>query len=531
MWRILSIHHIIETTTQFNTFIFSLRRVPLLKRIIPNNLSSFKDMKWLYQALSLLIYFFKKMFQTLLFILGLIGISLYLKDKFNLSLPFETVCLTSLLFVYLIELSFIGSIFVDSDRTTLIAYKVFKLPIRTYLLVKNSYDDSIDSLIFILLLSIFRNSFGLTLLEIISLTLLSFSFRLLLAYCSLFTYQYNDITPYKKTILGIAMITLFSFICYCLILGFSIILPFHLILSPITSLIAFILSIVILYRLKNEQRIDKIAKNYLTFDKLMTSIDESIQTDTIKINDKDISYQINATRNVTNQEAIPYLNTIFFQRLEPHLKKKLHLKMVILLVFLIALPPFILLAQYQSILKDLTHYYLPISLSAAMLFYPSEFYTKFCFYHLDRNFLRYHFYRQRQKIISTIWIRLWFILKLEIPMFIIVTTFWLILFILSKQIDYIILLTLILNQTILFLIFSSLHLILYYLFQPFTEGTKVKSPIYNFCNHLLTFGSFSLFRVFIEYTTNTVMIVLFFSYCIIVIATIYYIAPKSFKLK
>lgn len=529
MWKILSIHHLIETTTQFNALIFFFGRIPLLKRIIPNNVSRLKDIKWLYQALSILTYFFKKIFQALLFILGLIGISLYLNSKFHLSLPNETICLTTLIFSFLI-IPCLGSIWVDSDRTTLIAYKVFKLPIRTYLFVKNSYDEIFDNLVSIFILSIFRQSLGLTLLEIISLVLLSSSFKLLLAYLSLFTYQYDDISPYQKTILGLGIIILLSFICYCLILGFAITLPFSLILSPITALISLILSFFLLYRLKNEQRIGKIAKNLLTFNRLITTTDEPNPTDGFKIEDKEISYQTTEAMDISQQEPIAYLNTIFFNRLYHYLKKKIRYKIVTLLIIIIVCLPIIVINKH-TLLRECIHYYLPISTTVALIFYPSEFYTKFCFYHLDKNFLRYRFYRQRQNIIPGILNRFCSILKLEIPMFIMMTTFWIILFIMSKQINYITLLSLILNQTILFLIFSSVHLILYYLFQPFTEGIEAKSPIYNFCNHILNMGSFSFFGLFTKYMTSTVMIIIFLSYCVIVLLTILYITPKTFKLR
>lgn len=167
------------------------------------------------------------------------------------------------------------------------------------------------------------------------------------------------------------------------------------------------------------------------------------------------------------------------------------------------------------------------------LIYIGESYSKFCFYHLDRPLLRYNFYRERENILATLKIRFLYSIKLNFPIFaalnICFGTYYFNFF--TPKIDQIIIL--VITQAISMILFSFYFLYLYFLLQPFTEGLKSKSAMYNILTFIIYYMGYKLFT----FTKSITMPILLVSLGIIVVILIIgylavvVFAPKTFRLK
>ena len=174
-----------------------------------------------------------------------------------------------------------------------------------------------------------------------------------------------------------------------------------------------------------------------------------------------------------------------------------------------------------------------MSLVSGYLIYVGESYIKFCFYHLDRPLLKFNDYRQREVILATLKTRFWSIIKHNIPIFMAVNLFVLILYVALFPLVWSEIALIVMVQFLSMSFFSLYFLYLYFLLQPFTEGLKSKSVLYNILTFIVYYLGYQLFRFTDTMTMPLFLIILAGMIVFLALGylAVYYWAPKTFKLK
>lgn len=299
--------------------------------------------------------------------------------------------------------------------------------------------------------------------------------------------------------------------------------------------------------------INRLTYRLMSFETLKTlQIDtKNIDAKQVEMDEKDIHMQMgakgltgdfenNRTESEsmqTNESGIAYLNRIFFKRLGHLFFKQIRNRVIILtLLFVVGIGASIYFKPYlfdengESVLDVLP--FLSVIICYGMNI--GEYFTKFCFYNLDRNMIHYRFYRQPEMVLQSIKIRFAKNFLYNVPLLIVL--------IIGSGILYWIinpgnqsLLVLIWATQIMSMLFFSMHfLIMYYILQPFTVSMQAKSPAYTVINaliYLFVFFSHNLLGAENFMLYPVIIIVVALIYIPIGLYLVRKLAPKNFKLR
>lgn len=304
-------------------------------------------------------------------------------------------------------------------------------------------------------------------------------------------------------------------------------------------IISFFAGIIYLWR--QPDFVSTFVKKFVSFetvvhpDKLLAEVER----DNVSL-DEDESFNLDH-KKLEDVSGWDYLYALFFKRTShlfwKRIRKRMYLFATIagLLVIGVFAASHFIKVDLDDITRENFLYIAPLfSLWLGSVLALGEDFAKFCFYNLDRHLLVYNFYRQPESVASSINYRFKqsFIYHLPILGLELVVTSALFLF-LFQNISYELVITL--GIQILAMLFANYHfLILYYIFQPFTEQMSVASPVYKFLNGASGF-MFYFFIQWIHYDTFLI------SWIVIAILMIVYLpvgfflvkrlAPDRFKLK
>lgn len=301
----------------------------------------------------------------------------------------------------------------------------------------------------------------------------------------------------------------------------------------------------------SKERINRAAYRLISFETLKTAEAETdnISTIEVAITDEDLQLseddqKLNSVlvRTIGAREAnyysgVSYLNQIFFKRLGHLFLKQIRWRALILIVLFTAAIGASIYFRDQLIDEngDTPMYIMPfISVILCYGINLGEFFTKFCFYHLDRKMMKYSFYRDPALILESIKIRFWqnFLYNLPLLLIMLIGTGGLYLAIDRSDVGNLLLTWL--TQIVVMLMFSMHFLIMYYTLQPFTESLQSKSPSYTIINgiiYILVFFSGNLLTKENFYFYPLFFIAVSVVYIPLGLYLVYKLAPRQFKLR
>ncbi|WMB28484.1 hypothetical protein N1495_07045 [Streptococcus didelphis] len=311
---------------------------------------------------------------------------------------------------------------------------------------------------------------------------------------------------------------------------------------PVFSLYAGISGLIMwaysFYRLDTYVDLNQLALSVVTHETMKERVAsiENLDSLAVKVRNEDIVVsQKKKLKKIDSLSGIAYLNALFLQRLGKHLRKGVIYRLLFL-ALVIGLEV-ILLHRYGKDVGPLKQRdfirILYMSLVSGYLLYVGESYIKFCFYHLDRPLLKFNDYRRRDVIIASLKTRFWSLIRHNLPIFGMVNLGLVILYVSLFPVVFSELLLIVLVQFLSMAFFSLYFLYLYFLLQPFTEGLKSKSFLYTSLTWLVYFGGYQLYR-FVESMTLLIfsfMLLGMFVFLVVGFCAVYYLAPKTFRLK
>ena len=334
---------------------------------------------------------------------------------------------------------------------------------------------------------------GLSALKVIILLLETLSFRIFIDGISLLALDRKnedrrDVHWFFYTL----MIVIFMGLAYGPLYLLDDLTYVNLLFNPLALVLFLILAAIGLYIIRNYKNYKSLKKAELKLDSDMLETKENMNTKKMVLEDKDLDLREN--RSVEGNKGYDYLNSIFMNRYSKLFSKRA--RKISLAAFtiplLIGIVSYMWPGEEDKIALDLFSK-LGIWFFVVYMMAFKDKYTYALFNNIDKSLLPNNWYREPDAILKSFIVRLKTSFALNSIM-----TFSLMggLAVLAAflKVSLVKLLPLFGLIILLTLFYSTHYLTLYYLVQPYTENSDVKSPVYSFFNFIVYMVSYMLMQ-------------------------------------
>ncbi|MEG2028958.1 MAG: hypothetical protein RR050_03650 [Bacilli bacterium] len=514
----------LKNTYRVNSIIYSIKQIPLINKILPNSLYESKTLKIIGNIISILIELITIFPGKILyiFLMIIVVLSIYKTDSASTYLH---------LFVFLTLIGGLLKTFMfDPTKDKYYAMIIMNMNAKKYTL-SNYYYNLIKTIIgflpFTILFSLYYKLpvwIGFIIPIYVIMIKIIFSNFCLLRYKKT-NIATNENLPEKF---------IWFVVIFLLIIAYG--LPFLNITINLTIFlnIFFITIILGICSFININKFDKyksIYKEILTDNNINIMKKES-QTAVLKEN---VSKQINFDDGVESlKEGFAYFHELFVKRHKKILTKAIKQQIIVILIIFIIAVVFLILNQaaYKEV-NSMLLTYLPYFVFIMYLLNRGTAYTQAMFMNCDHSMLTYRIYRTPKVILGLFKERLKTIIIINIlPATTIGIGLMVLLFITGGT-------TNLMNYGVLFIsivsmsVFFSVHyLVIYYLLQPYTVSTEMKSTTYSLVQGITYIVCYYLIKVklpTIYFGGATIIFSLLYSFISLYLA--YKYASKTFKLR
>ncbi|MGH4119308.1 hypothetical protein [Clostridium sp.] len=520
---------------QANTFIYFLKRLPLIGKKIPGSLYGKTKAKLVIGTIREILGVFG----------GFIGKAIYLGIMIILPAYFMTKNIEKMqpIFIHIFFfLSFIlgpimkSIVFEKNNKSAFNMVTLMKADARKYYIGQILYRNITDFIYFILPVIIIGLVVGFSPLKAIVLVVELIALRLIFEGIQLFIYDKKEVILTQKD-LFVSLVIIFGLaFAYALpLLGYTI--DFNLILFNIfivlTTLSLAVASFFYIWKFK---KYITIAKVLLTKDKLfdVDSFKTDITFGTVKLDEKKMGKEDLNTKKYNDKQGYEYLNSIFFLRFRRIMVKPIKQRVIfILIVFLITMYFILFMPDKKANIITVIKKGIPVLVFIMYSMSTGERICKAMFFNCDISLLRYSYYREAGVILSNFTSRLKRVVVLNlIPALTLCAAIVFIVLASGYGSQLIKMIPIFLCIICLACFFSIHHLFMYYVLQPYTAELTVKSPLFKFINMVVYFGSYACLQIETSsYYFAAGVIVTTILYMIVALILIYRVAPKTFKLK
>ena len=524
MHKTLKISFSLKNTYRVNGILFSLKQIPLLKRLLPATLYKVKGFKIFANILSVLWEIVSAFLGKFLYFVTMVcGVGVLYAE-----LPEHEVFLHILLFLTVIG-SFMNTNLFNPTKDKYYAMILMRMDAREYTLVNYSYYILKVVIGFLPFTILFGRNMGVPLWFCLLLPLCIAGMKLFYAAITLWDYEkrgfgYNE-NKLSKYVWG--LIALLLCITYAPpAFGFVLpaVVPMGIFLACIPLGMASITRLITFddYRSINQELLSG----------LINQMDSTAKTQLVKqANEKKISTDTSIT---SSREGFEYLNELFIKRHKKILWKSTK-KISFVCAFLVAavLVGTYLLPEEKSVINKIVMNFLPYFVFIMYAINRGTGFTQALFMNCDHSLLTYSFYKQPKCILRLFQIRLREIMKINaVPALVIGGGLALILFATGgtdNPLNYVVLIVSILCMS---LFFSIHYLTIYYLLQPYNAGTELKSGTYRILLIVTYYICFSLMQLRMPILLFGGMTIIFcVLYSIVASILVYRLAPKTFRLR
>ncbi len=476
MFKTLRLAFKLRIAYSINSFLYSLKRVPLIKRLLPYDLY---DNRLLKKAALLVVFlweiasiFIGKGLYYYLFIYLPLG-SLY--HNFN----------SGLLFHILFCLSVIGMLInariFEADKAAEYAINDFNLDAKNYILINFFYKIIRHLIGYMGLLWFIKGTFNLNLFYILIASLGLAAIKITAAYFWLL----------NKKLTENALLVKVNFATVIIILALTYGLPLTgLYLNEVITLALFsffiLTAVYIIPYIYNFKGYHLFAKRELyKFKKSLAGLTFFAKVQS----EKEISSDTTIT---SDKKGFAYLNDLFVKRHYKLLYKAAFRQSLVMIIIFSFLALVLILNKQEAVsFNEAILNYLPYFVFIMYTLNRGESFAKCLFMNCDHSLLSYSFFKSPANLLKLFKIRLIELIKVNIiPAFVIAVGLMVLLYLSGGAMifDYLIILITIISLSIFF----SIHnLTLYYLIQPYNIETGVKSAMYgiiNFITYIISFG-------------------------------------------
>ena len=524
MNKTLKLSFSLRNTYRVNSILFSLKQIPLLKRLLPATLYQIKGLKLFANLVSVLWEIVSAFLGKFLYFITMVcGIGILYQ-----TLPENAVFLHILLLLTVIG-SFANTHLFNPTKDKYYAMILMRMDAREYTLVNYFYSILKVIVGFLPFTLLFGMDRGVPLWFCLILPLCIAGMKLFAAAVTLWDYEkrgfgYDENKLSKYVWGGIALLLILAYAPPAF--GFAV--------PERAAMLLFFLCIPLgaMGLIKVLTFRDYYAINKELLAGLTSQMDRTAQTKLVKLaNEKKISADTSIT---SSRKGFEYLNELFIKRHKKILwnsTKKISYVCAFLVVAVLA--GVYLMPEEKSVVNKIVMTWLPYFVFIMYAINRGTNFTQALFMNCDHSLLTYSFYKQPNFILRLFQIRLREIMKINaVPALVIGIGLALILFATGgtdNPLNYVVLMVSILCMS---LFFSIHYLTIYYLLQPYNAGTELKSGTYQIIMTVTYALCFALMKLRMPILIFGVMTILFcVLYSIVASVLVYRFAPKTFRLR
>ena len=513
----------LRNTYRANSIIYSLKQLPIIRRILPNSLYKNRFLKVLANIIGIIIELIGIFIGKFIYIAIIFGTLSWYKtnmaDTFIHILLFLTLC-GGLLNTYML----------DPTKDKYYAIILMKINAREYGL-SNYYYQLLKLVIGFLPFTIFFGMLaGVPLWTQILLPFFVLSVKLIVMNYCLYDFEKNK----KVSNENLPSKLVWSFTGICLLLAFG--LPaVNITINQTIFLYVFIISAILgiysLFKIHSFKDYKKMYKQILTESNVYIV---KKQSGTQAIKDASIK-QIELDKNYTsNKSGFAYFHDLFVKRHRKILTKAVKKQsVVILFIFAILIIGLKVNENLKVQINDVLMTYLPYFVFIMYLINRSSSVTQAMFMNCDHSMLTYRIYRTPKVILGIFKERLKTLVIINLlPAAIIGVGLPLLLYLsggTDNSLNYIILFVSIISMSIFF---SVHYLVMYYLLQPYNVSTEIKSSTYRVVQIITYLVCYYMIQIQLPtFSFGIATIIFCIAYSLISLFIAYKYAPKTFKLR
>ena len=514
----------LQNTYRTNSIIYSIKQLPLIKRILPNSLYKNKGLKIFANIISILWEIISVFIGKIIYITAMIfgPLSWYNGNEADIFLH---------LFTFLtLAGGVLNTYMLNPSKDKYYAIVLMNINARKYGL-SNYYYQLIKLVIgFLPFTILFGKIVGVSLFIGILLPFFVLAVKLIAMNFCLYKFKktkkaINENLPTKFV---------WSFVGICLLLAYG--LPaINITINSVIFLYIFVITMIFgiysLVKIHNFKDYRKMYKQILTESNVY--IQEKVNG-TQAIKDNSLK-QIELDKKYTsNKSGFAYFHELFVKRHKKILTEAVKKQSVVILILIIAIIIGIKLnVEFKTRTNEILLVYLPYFVFIMYLINRSSTVTTAMFMNCDYSMLTYRIYRTPKVILGIFKERLKTLITINLMPAIIIGGGLALLLYLSggtdNPINYLILFVSIIAMSIFF---SVHYLVMYYLLQPYNVNTEMKSSTYKGVQGLTYIVCWYMIQIKMPiFTFGIATIVFCIAYSLISLFIAYKYAPKTFKLR
>ena len=522
MLKTLRLSFSLKNTYRVNGILYSLKQIPFLKRLLPATLYRIRGLKFFANVLSVLwelvtIFLFKFLY----FFTMICGVGLLYENA-----PASLSFLHILLFLTLVG-SYMNTNVFNPTRDKYYAMILLRMNARSYTLVNYGYALLKTMVGFLPCTLLFGLRRGVPLWLCLLLPFCVAGAKLTVTAFSLRDYEkYGYVRNENKLQKYAWMLTGLLLALAYLPPALGYVLPTE--ASAVLFLIWIPAGLVSLRHVSNFRYYREFNQELLS--QVVTQMD-AMKKATKTVSEKAISTDASIS---SQKRGFEYLNELFIKRHRKILwKSALRIAQVCALLSCGVLLLMILRPGTRGEINEMVMTWLPYFAFIMYMINRGTGFTRALFMNCDHSLLTYSFYKQPGYVLKLFQIRLREIMKINaVPALVIGTGLVLILFVsggTNNSLDYVVLLVSILSMS---LFFSIHYLTVYYLLQPYTAGTEMKSGTYRIVMILTYIACYAMMNLRLPILVFGAACIAFcLLYSVIACVLVYKFAPRTFRLR
>lgn len=514
----------LQNTYRTNSIIYSIKQLPLIKRILPNSLYKSRGLKIFAGIISILWEIINIFIGKIIYIAAMIfmALSLYQTNQTDTFIH---------LFVFLtLAGGVMNTYMLNPTKDKYYAIILMNINAREYGL-SNYYYQLIKLVVgFLPFTILFGMILGVPLWIQIAIPFFVLSIKLIVMNYSIYKFKKTNKASNENLLNKFG----WSFVGICLLLAYglpAINITINQTIFLYIFIIAIILGIVSLVKIHNFKNYRRLYKQLLTESNVYMQ-EKASGTQAMKDNSLK---QIELDKNYTSNKAgFAFFHDLFVKRHRKILTKAVKKQSVVILLIIIAM---IIGIQMNNDFKVRTNeilmVYLPYFVFIMYLINRSSSVTQAMFMNCDHSMLTYRIYRTPKVILGIFKERLKTLITINLLPAILIGGGLALLLYLSGGTDNPINYAIQFVSIIAMSIFFSVHyLVMYYLLQPYNVSTEMKSSTYRVVQGLTYIVCWYMIQVKMPiFTFGIATIVFCIAYCLISLFLAYKYAPKTFKLR
>lgn len=514
----------LKNTYRANSIIYSLKLLPLIKKLLPGTLYASKGLKTFADIVSIIIeigsiFTGKIIYFFVMFMMAFSQIKVPVADGF----------IHIALFLTIIG-DIINTHMFNPTKDKYYAMFLMRMDAKEYTLT-NYFYFLFKTFVGLMVVILF---FGMQLrIGVITLILTPFfvvGTKCIASAIALYRYEKTEILDSdNKNITPKLIVSALLLVCAYLPLYYGYVLPR--IVYFIAFSIVIIISVFAIVYMTNYKKYRNIYKEIFSSKTFLQFTSQDKAQILQNAYQKKIDINTDAT---SSKSGYAYFNEIFMKRHRRLLTRSANrITMISIIITVCALGACVLIPEMRPDINELTLTYLPYFLFVMYFINRGKVITQAMFMNCDHSMLTYRFYRQPKVILNLFAARLKSIILINLmPTVVIAFSLPLLLFVTGgtdNPLNYLLLCVSIFAMSIFF---SVHNMVLYYLLQPYNVNIEMKNPMFSIVNSVTYLICY--FAIWLKAPTlifGSLITAFCIIYVIVALILAYRLAPKTFKLR